>query len=146
MKYIGILSLSLYLLLPSTITANDIMEETYFYRTDVMEISANHLKALKGYVNGTLAIKDHVPVHVDALLKLNHIYQDLFPAGKQHPESEALSLIWSDPRGFKSAIQHNRKRIMALKQVDPSDMSTMKRAVNDVRMSCGDCHSYFRER
>ncbi|MES9941175.1 MAG: cytochrome c [Candidatus Thiodiazotropha sp. 6PLUC2] len=138
--------MSLCLLLPSILLADDNVEETYLYRTNMMEISANHLKALKGYVNGSLAIKNHIPTHVDALLTLNNIYQDLFPEGEQHPESEAMGVIWSDPRGFQSAIQHNRKRIMALKQVDPNDMQTMKRAVNEVRMSCGDCHSYFRER
>jgi len=44
----------------------------------------------------------------------------------------------------QQGIQYNRKRIMALKNVDPANMKTMKRAVNDVRMSCGDCHYFFK--
>lgn len=146
MKSFTILGLIIYILLPATIMADGNEESIYRYRSDVMAASSNHLKALKRYVEGHLAIKNHVSAHVDALLDLNGMYQDLFPAGKQHPESEALPAIWSDPQGFQYAIQSNQRRIMALKQVDPDDMKAMKRAVNEVRMSCGDCHSYFRER
>lgn len=146
MKRLVIFGLILHILLPSTAMAEGDEEDVYRYRTNVMKISSNHLKALKAYVNGSLPIKNHIPAHVDALLSLNAIYQDLFPAGKQDPESEALPLIWSDPRGFQQAIAHNRKRLMALKEVDPGDMVAMKRAVNEVRMSCGDCHYYFRVR
>lgn len=146
MKRHEIFGLILTVLLPPSATADGDETEIYLYRSHVMEASSNHLKALKHYVEGELAIENHVSVHVDALLDLNGMYQDLFPVGKQHPESEALPAIWSDPRGFQQAIQYNRQRIMILKQVDPSDMKTMKRAVNEVRMSCGDCHYYFRER
>lgn len=146
MKRFGILGLILFILLSSTALADGNEEEIYRYRSKVMEASSNHLKALQNYVEGKLAFKKHVPPHVDALLALNSMYRDLFPAGKGHPESEALAAIWSDPQGFQRAIQYNRQRIMALKQVDPGDMETMKRAVNEVRMSCGDCHYYFRER
>ena len=146
MQAFAIPGFTLCVLLSPAVLADGNADHVYLYRSNVMEISAGHLKALKGYVDGELAIKDHVPAHVDALLALNGMYQDLFPAGEQHPESEALGAIWSDPRGFKHAIQHNHRKIMALKQVDPGDMKTMKRAVNEVRMSCGDCHSYFRER
>jgi len=132
--------------LPSSILADDSVEHNYLYRSNVMEISAKHLKALQGYVKGELAIKKHIPAHVDGLLAMNAMNQDLFPAGEQHPESEALPAIWSDPRGFRQANEYNRQRIMALKEIDPSDMGAMKRAVNQVRMSCGDCHSYYRER
>ena len=135
----------LFALLPSATMAEEDVEEIYFYRSNVMEISSTHLKALKSYVDGKLAIEGHIPAHVDALLDLNSMYQDLFPAGNQYPESEALPAIWSDPRGFQYAIQNNRQKIMALKEVDPSDLKAMKRAVNEVRMSCGDCHSYYRE-
>lgn len=146
MKRFGIPGLILCVLLPTTTMADGSDEEMYRYRSDVMAASSNHLKALKRYVEGELAIKNHVPAHVDALLDLNGMYQDLFPAGKQHPESEAMPAIWSDPRGFQRALEYNRQRIMVLKQVDPGDMKTLKRAVNEVRMSCGDCHSYYRER
>ena len=147
MKGFRILSMILSILLSSTAMADDNEDLVYLYRSDVMAASSNHLKALKRYVEGHLAIKNHVPAHVDSLLELNGMYQDLFPAGKQqHPESEALPAIWSDPQGFQYAIQNNHRKIIALKQVDPDDMKAMKRAVNEVRMSCGDCHSYFRER
>ena len=146
MKRFTLPGLILSVLLPSASIAEGSDEAMYFYRSHMMEASASHLKALQGYVKGELAIKDHVPFHVDALLTLNGMYQDLFPAGEQHPESEALPAVWSDPRGFRQANEYNRQRIMALKQVDPADIKAMKRAVNEVRMSCGDCHSYYRER
>lgn len=146
MKRFGFPSLVLCILLSPIVMADDNEEAIYFYRSHMMEASANHLKALQGYVKGELAIKNHVPVHIDALLALNGMTQDLFPAGKQHSESEAMPLIWSDPRGFQQANKYNRQKIMALKQVDPDDIKALKRAVNEVRMSCGDCHSYFRER
>lgn len=146
MKGFKIIGLILSILLPDTIMAEGNEELVYHYRTDVMEASSHHLKALKRYVEGHMVIKNHVPAHVDALLDLNGMYQELFPAGKQHPESEALPAIWSDPQGFQYAIRNNQRRIMALKQVDTNDMKAMKRAVNEVRMSCGDCHSYYRER
>lgn len=145
MNRFAFLSLILSALLPATAISDDIDDELYLYRSNVMEIASSHLKALKAYVDGKLEIKNHVPAHVDALLDLNAMYQDLFPPGQQHPESEALPAIWADPRGFQSAIGYNRKRIMALKQVDPGDLKSMKRAVNEVRMSCGDCHYYFRD-
>ena len=148
MQSIRIFGLILSITLPSAVMADDGSDEAmYQYRSDVMEASSNQLKALKRYVEGNLSIENHVPSHVDALLNLNGMYHDLFPAGnKQHPESEALPAIWSDPKGFEYAIQYNRKRIMALEQVDTGDITAMKRAVNEVRMSCGDCHSYYRER
>lgn len=146
MKRFGIPGLIICALLPSIATADGNVEALYIYRSNMMEISSTHLKALKSYVNGELPIKNHVPIHVDALLDLNGMCQDLFPAGEQHPESETLPAIWGDPSGFNRAIQHNRQKIMALQQVDPGDMKMMKRAVNEVRMSCGDCHSYFRDR
>ena len=145
MKPFGISALILCALLPSLANSEGHDEKLYLYRSNVMEMSSTHLKALKSYVDGELAIKDHVPAHVDALLGLNGMYQGLFPAGEQHPESEALPAIWSDPRGFEYAINNNRLKIMSLKQVDPADMPAMKRAVNEVRMSCGDCHTYYRE-
>ena len=146
MKRFGILGLLLCVLLPSIVLADGNVEEVYFYRSNMMKASSGHLKALRAYVKGELAIDKHVSAHVDALLALSGMYQDLFPAGEQHPDSEALPMIWNDPRGFQSAIKYNRKRIMALKQVDPNDKKALKRAVNEVRMSCGDCHYYFRER
>lgn len=146
MKRFTVPGLILTILLPSIAPADANEEAIYFYRSHMMEASANHLKALQGYVKGELPIKNHVPAHVDALLALNGMYQDLFPLGNQHPESEALPAIWSDPRGFRQANEYNRRKIMALKQVDPGDIKTLKRAVNEVRMSCGDCHTYFRER
>ncbi|MET0085212.1 MAG: cytochrome c [Sedimenticola sp.] len=146
MKRFGILGLIFCVFPLSTALADSEGDEIYLYRSNVMEMSSGHLKALKGYVDGKLAIKNHVPGHVDSLLALNGMYQDLFPAGPQHPESEALNSIWSDPRGFQYAIENNRRKIEALQQVDPGDVDALKRAVNAVRMSCGDCHSYFRER
>ena len=141
----GTIGLLLSVLLPSTVMAEESEELVYRYRSDVMEASSNHLKALKRYVEGKLPIKAHVPSHVDALLNLNAMYKDLFPAGKQYPESEAKGLIWGDPKGFQQAIEHNRRKMMALKQVDPSDIAMLQRAVNEVRMSCGDCHYYFKD-
>ena len=117
MKGFKILSLFLCIVLSNNILADDNEELIYQYRSDVMEASSHHLKALKRYVEGHITIKNHVPAHVDALLDLNGMYQELFPAGKQHPESEALPAIWSDPRGFQYAIQNNQRKIMALKQL-----------------------------
>ena len=146
MKRFVIPALILCALLHSNTMADDNENMIYHYRSDVMEMSSKHLKALKRYVDGELAIKDHVPAHVDSLLALSSMYLDLFPAGYHHPESEALPAIWNDPRGFKSANKYNRQKIMALKQVDPGDITALKKAVNEVRMSCGDCHSYYRDR
>ncbi len=146
MSRIGILGLICCALVQLTVVADGDGDALYLHRSRMMEASSSHLKALQAYVKGELAIKDHVSTHVDALLALNAMYQDLFPAGEQHPESEALPMIWSDSRGFQQAIQHNRQRIMALKQVNPGDVAMLKRAVNEVRMSCGDCHYYFRQR
>ncbi|MBT8440215.1 MAG: cytochrome c [Gammaproteobacteria bacterium] len=145
MKRADIFILVLLALLSSAVTAEDHEDAVYLYRSNIMEMAQTHLKALQKYVKGELPIEKHVPKHVDALLALNSMYEDLFPAGKQHPESEALPAVWSDPKGFRQGIHYNRKRIMALKQVDPADMKTMKRAVNEVRMSCGDCHYFFKE-
>ena len=145
MKHPGIYSLFLLVLLSSAAMAEDSEEAIYLYRSNIMEMAQTHLKALQKYVKGELSIEKHIPKHVDALLALNSLYEDLFPAGKQHPESEALPAVWSDPKGFQQGIQYNRQRIMALKQVDPADMKTMKRAVNEVRMSCGDCHYFFKD-
>jgi|GEM_PF-6501217 len=146
MKTIGIFSIILIIIFPSITISDEGEKKIYHYRSNLMEASATHLKALQGYVKGELAIQKHIPAHVDALLMLNGMYQDLFPAGKQHPESEAMASIWSNPKDFTNAIQYNRHKIMALKQVDPGDIKNMKRAVNEVRMSCGDCHYYFRDR
>lgn len=143
----GILGLILCSLLQSAVLAEGDEQNIYPYRSKVMDASSNHLKALQAYVRGELEIKDHFQAHADALLDLNGMYQDLFPAGKErHPESEAVPSIWIDPRGFQQVIKHNRKRIMALRQIDASDEMKLKQAVNDVRMSCGDCHSCYRER
>lgn len=108
MNRFGILGLILCVLLPSIAMADANEDEIYLYRSDVMEASSKHLKILKRYVEGKLAIENHVPAHVDALLAPNGMYKDLFPVGNQHPESEALPAIWSDPRGFQSAIEWNR--------------------------------------
>lgn len=146
MKRFGLLCFAFSLLPPSTVLADHNVEEVYRYRSEVMEASSNHLEALKHYVEGNLAVTSHVPAHVDALVALSGMYQDLFPAGEQHPESDAKVAIWNDPQGFQQALEYNRQRIMALKQVDPADRTALKRAVNEVRMSCGDCHYYFKER
>lgn len=146
MKPFAMPGLILCTLLPATTMAEDSVEDIYHYRSRMMEASSSHLKALQSFVKGELSIEKHVPLHVDALLSLSSMYHDLFPPGNQHPESEAMPAIWSDPRGFQSALQYNRQKIKALKQVDPGDMAAMKRAVNEVRMSCGDCHYYFRDR
>lgn len=146
MKRFRIYALPLSLLLSSYALAEGNEKEIYNYRVDMMEASQSHLKALRRYVDGKLAITEHVPSHVEALLAMNGMIKEMFPAGKQHPDTEALASIWSDSRGFQGAIENNRRKIIALQQVDPTDMAAMKRAVNEVRMSCGDCHSYFRDR
>jgi cytochrome c556 len=146
MKRIAFHCINLCLLLPLSIGAQQGGSEIYDYRAKVMEASSNHLKALQAYVEGRLSLKDHIPFHADALLALNGMYQDLFPAGDQHPESEAKTVIWSDPRGFTNAIEYNRRKILALQQADPADVNALSRAVNEVRMSCGDCHFFYRER
>jgi cytochrome c556 len=121
-------------------------EAMFKYRSKVMYASIGHLEALQAYVKGELPLQSRVPGHVDALLELNAMYQHLFPAESGHPDSKALPMIWSDPQGVRQAIEHNRRAIVALGQVDPGDLASMKRAVNQVRMSCGDCHYYFRAR
>lgn len=146
MKSIGISALMLSLSLPAASWAEDNVNEVYRYRSDVMESSASHLRALKEYAAGRLPIQSHVATHIDALLGLNALYPEIFPVGEQHPESEALPVIWNDSRGFLQANQHNRRKILALKKVDIDDLQSFKRAVNEVRMSCGDCHSYYRDR
>lgn len=147
MKLFPVLAVITGLLLPTTALPESNVETVFFYRSNVMEASSAHLKALRRYVEGGFSLKTHVKGHADALLALNAMYKDLFPKGqKQHPDSEAKRVIWRDTLGFKAAIRNNKRKIMALQAVDPADRPKLKKAVNEVRMSCNDCHYYFRKK
>lgn len=65
----------------------------------------------------------------------------MFPAGsEQGNDTEAAAAIWSDPDGFKAAVQ----KFIADTSVPVTDEASFKAAFAGATKNCGSCHEGYR--
>ncbi|HEV2552115.1 MAG TPA: cytochrome c [Stellaceae bacterium] len=118
-------------------------------RQALMKRQAEDLKAIQGYVSGTIDRATAV-AKVNELLSLPGKIVDLFPPGTslaEFPgETHAKPEIWQQHDRFKEvpiALQRAEEKLAAtLKNGSKQDVVDALDAVG--RSGCGACHTYFR--
>jgi cytochrome c556 len=118
-------------------------------RQALMKRQAEDLKAIQGYVSGTIDRATAV-TKVSELLSLPDKIVDLFPPGTslvEFPgETHAKPEIWQQQERFKEvplALQRAEDKLAAtLKNGSKQDVVDALDAVG--RSGCGACHTYFR--
>lgn len=96
--------------------------------------------------------KGDVPFNKDAVANraeyINALVADIFGAGFAPGSDKGLptrasAKIWSDPEGFKAAVE---KMSVATKKLSGvADVGALKAAMSDVAGSCKNCHDNFRD-
>ena len=131
------------LLIAISVVAN---EEIADYRHESMEAVEVHFKSILKIVDGEIPFKNHMSMHVNALVDYAEIMPDLFAEGSEG--GEALDRIWDEDEemDFLKSINIFKGSIQVLKKrVDEDDSDGIPDAVRDVGDSCRLCHRRYRE-
>ena len=103
------------------------------------------MRAIKGVIDAKGDVKTIVP-QAAKLKTLEAAFIKMFPAGSDKGDTKALPTVWSDMAGFKgkaAAFSAAADKLAAATAAGDNAGATA--AFGDVRKSCGDCHTGYRE-
>ena len=124
--------------------ADTIAEDAADYRTAVMTSLRGHIGAASMIVRGLVTDGDIVG-HANGLANGAKELHNLFAAGSNVGESEALPVIWEKPEEFAAAIAKAQEATAAFVVVAESgDTEALGGAFRNVGMACRGCHDNFR--
>jgi cytochrome c556 len=116
------------------------------YRQNVMKAMSAHVSAFFMVNMGTISQPGHLKAHANALADLGAQTKDLFPAGTDVGQTEALPLIWQEPAEFAKAVKAVEDSTAALKKaVDAGDKAATGAAAKALGESCKGCHDRYRK-
>ncbi|HEV2303807.1 MAG TPA: cytochrome c [Stellaceae bacterium] len=119
-------------------------------RQAVMKGHATDLKAVKGYLEGTVN-KAVAEEKATALARsIRNELPKLFPPGTgmaEVPASHAKPNIWSEPKRFSAALNTATEKTAALAAaVKTGDKTQIAAAFGEAGKACGGCHRDFKSR
>lgn len=117
------------------------------YRKASMRILGGHMGSMAAIAKKQVPHAAHFSVHAKGLAETAALMGDLFPEGSGDGETEALPAIWSDPEGFKKAVDMMRDSSAKLAEATASgDQDAVMAAFGAVGKSCKGCHDNFRKK
>jgi cytochrome c556 len=117
------------------------------YRQAVMTAQGGHMSALNALLRGEVDHKDHVRGHVEGIGATAEMVRDLFPAGSDKGETEALPAIWEKPAEFSKAVDALQAAAANLASAGRSgDMDAVRAAFGETGKACKGCHDNFRKK
>jgi cytochrome c556 len=120
-------------------------EDAAEYRESVMTSLKGHIGAASMHVRGLVEGQEFLVKHAQGLANGASELKQLFPAGSNVNDSEALPVIWEQPEEFAAAID---KAVAATKKfveaTEGGDKVAITAAFKEVGGACRGCHDKFR--
>jgi cytochrome c556 len=114
------------------------------YRQAVMTAQGGHMAAIASIIKGEVDHKPHLPAHIEAIAGTAKMVRDLFPAGSDKGDTQALPGIWQRPAAFREAYE--ALEAAAPKLVEKSGgADALRTAFGEVARACKGCHDNFRK-
>ena len=120
-------------------------EDAAKYRQAVMKALSGHNGALRLIVADRAGNAAKLTNHIEALANLADEVGDVFQAGSDLDDDEALPAIWENPDAFANAVTRFEEAAAALKTVAANnDIESVNSALKDFGDACKGCHEDFR--
>lgn len=117
------------------------------YRKTIMDAMAAHMGASVAIVKGQAGKPDHLPGHAEALAALGKMVKDVFPAGSDMGDTNALPVAWEKPDELMAKAKALEEATAEFAKVAASgDLQAAGAAMGAVGKTCGGCHSTFRKK
>ena len=115
------------------------------YRQATMKALGGHMSGASSLLKGEVDAKGHLAVHMDGVVATGKLVKDLFPAGSDKGDTEALPAVWDKAADFKKAVGAMDDALgrLAAAKADPE---AQKNAFGDVGKTCKGCHDGFRKK
>lgn len=131
------------LLLPMGSFADGEVENQY--RQAVMKSIGGHMSSMATILRNQVHVED-LALHARGLAALADVAPEVFPEGSNTDKSKSKDEVWSDPEGFKAAMD---EFVVAAKGMstaaDSGDMSQIGPAIQALGGSCKGCHDKYQE-
>jgi cytochrome c556 len=130
-----------------TAVAEPAPEDAAKYRQSVMKALAGHNGAISMIVRGKAGDAANLGDHVDAMQNLSGEVADLFAAGSDTEDDEALAAIWENADAFAEAVDGFETAVGQLSEaLDGGDVEAIDSAHRAMSKTCKGCHEDFREK
>lgn len=117
------------------------------YRKTVMDALAAHMVASAAIVKGQAGKPEHLAGHAAAVAALGKMVKDLFPAGSDTGDTNALPIAWEKPDQLMADAKALEEASVQFAAAAASgDVKAAGAAMGAVGKSCGGCHSTFRKK
>lgn len=116
------------------------------YRQNTMTALGGHMSAANAILKGEAGQKSHLSGHLDGILAAAKMTQDLFPAGTDKGQTDALPAIWERTADFDKAVESLEAASARLAAVRSGDPEALKAAFGNVGKACKSCHDSFRRK
>jgi len=121
----------------------ELIVEPANYRASVKNAMQSHLRAMGLIVTLRTPLKEHMPLHADAMLALSKIHAELYVPGSESPGASAA--IWSSPETFTAAIDDFESKASQLAAaVEDGNRHHIFNSLTRLGESCENCHTQFR--
>ena len=116
------------------------------YRKAVMSAMGAHTGTFSLINFGRVEHPDHLRAHVEALAAMGTEIKDVFPAGSDTGDTDALPLIWQEQDKFAQLLTAVEKSTAELRDaVAANDKAATMKAFKAVGESCKGCHDRYRK-
>jgi cytochrome c556 len=116
------------------------------YRKAVMSAMAAHVGAFLLVNMGKVEHPDHLKAHASALADLGAQARDIFPAGTDTGNTDALPLIWQENEQFQQLVTKLENSSRQLRDaVAGNDKPGTMAAFKSLGEACKGCHDRYRK-
>lgn len=127
------------------VIAETTAEDAKKYRASIMTTFKGHIGASSMIVRGLVEDNGQLAAHAAGLANSALELKNVFQAGSDVDESEALPVIWEEPEKFAAAIEKLTETTAAFEDAaEGGDKAAIGEAMKNVGMSCRGCHDDFR--
>ena len=102
--------------------------------------------AMAAIVKDQVSHPDHVAAHAESIAAIGRMAKDLFPAGSDVGNTDALPAVWQQPEEFAKVVADFETASANLVAADGSDPAALGAAFAAVGKTCGGCHQKFRQK
>jgi cytochrome c556 len=114
------------------------------YRQSTMSALGGHMSSANAILKGEAGQKAHLAAHLDGIVATAKMARDLFPAGSDKGETNALPAVWEKGADFQKAAAALEVATAKLSAAKPGDAEAVKAAFGEVGKACKGCHDAFR--
>lgn len=129
---------------PAQIAATEDAEAIIKYRKSVLGAMGGEMKAMSTILRGRVK-PENLASHAENMQRSSMLLGDLFPAGTDKGDTDALPAIWQNPRDFSrkmAAFEKAAKNLAAAAAKDDRRRTAM--AIQQLGQSCKGCHDKYR--